>query len=204
MTNHKKYFTTGDVGRYCEVDVNTVKSWIRGERLEAFKTPSGHFRIPKKSFQAFVKKQGFNYDPLFFGEDPDSPDILVIDDDLNHRKLMEIILGEAYGEIIVDTASNGFDGYMQIQKQKPKIILLDIMMPGISGIEFLKILKSNENFKDIDTIVISAFLDQKMKTELIDLGVSQMLDKPVDKALLKKHIDKILAKYLIKNAHKSM
>jgi len=177
--------------------VNTVKSWIRGERLEAFKTPSGHFRIPKNSFQAFIKKHGFNYDPEYFGDDPHSPDILIIDDDPNHRKLLKHLLADAYGEIIIESASNGFDGYMLVQKQKPKIILLDIMMPGISGIEFLKILNSNESLNDISIIIISGFLDQKLKTELTGLGVKYMLEKPVDQLALKKYIDKILAKILI-------
>ena len=65
---HKKYFTTGEIARYCEVDINTVKNWIKANGLEGFKTPSGHFRVARKAFIDFIKKQGFTFDPEFFGK----------------------------------------------------------------------------------------------------------------------------------------
>ncbi len=79
----KKYFTTGDIARYCEVDVNTVKRWIRNGNLEAFTTPSGHYRIPRDKFITFLNIQGFPYNPAYFGNSLDSPDILIIDNDSN-------------------------------------------------------------------------------------------------------------------------
>jgi len=54
---HKKYFTTGEIARYCEVDINTVKNWIKANDLEGFKTPSGHFRVARKAFIDFIKNK---------------------------------------------------------------------------------------------------------------------------------------------------
>ena len=75
----KKYFTTGDIARYCEVDINTVKNWIKRGDLDAFTTPSGHYRIPRARFIDFIKEQGFLYNSNYFGEDINTTEILVIE-----------------------------------------------------------------------------------------------------------------------------
>jgi len=81
MKKVKKYFTTGDIARYCEVDINTAKSWIRNGSLQGFTTPSGHYRIPREPFIAFIMKQVFLYDATYFGQEANSTGILVINDD---------------------------------------------------------------------------------------------------------------------------
>jgi len=55
----KKYYTTGDLCRFCEVDVNTIKRWIRLGKLKAILLPSGHYRITRKSAIEFLNDYGF-------------------------------------------------------------------------------------------------------------------------------------------------
>jgi len=188
----KKYFTTGDIARYCEVDVNTVKSWIKRGGLEAFTTPSGHYRIPRAGLINFIKDQGFLYDSKFFGEDVISPDILVIDEDSDHRDLIVDLLNQLYDNIIIDTAPNGFDGYMKLHRTLPKLVLLDLVVPGITELEFFRIMRSNDKLKGVKVAVISANLDDSTIKELEKMRISAIINKPLKKEILKEKCDELL------------
>jgi len=48
--------TSRDIANYCQVSKSTVLEWIKSERLKAFRLPSGHYRIDKKDFRAFLDK----------------------------------------------------------------------------------------------------------------------------------------------------
>ncbi len=48
--------TSRDIASYCQVSKSTVLEWIKSERLKAFRLPSGHYRIDKKSFKDFLEK----------------------------------------------------------------------------------------------------------------------------------------------------
>ncbi|MFQ5855968.1 MAG: helix-turn-helix domain-containing protein [Anaerolineae bacterium] len=68
MSEDTKPITTGTVARYCGVTRNGVIRWIRQGKLEAFRTPGGHYRIRKADFRAFLKKFGIPVDATFFEE----------------------------------------------------------------------------------------------------------------------------------------
>ncbi|MFH2049134.1 MAG: response regulator [bacterium] len=195
----KKYFTTGDIARYCEVDVNTVKNWIKRGDLYAFTTPSGHYRIPRARFVDFINNQGFLYDFKFFGEDTNSPDILVVDDDPNHRDLIVDLLNQLYDNIKIDTAPNGFDGYMKLNRTSPKLVLLNLVVPGVTGLEFFRIMRSNDKLKGVKVVVISTHLDDLTIKELEKMKVSGILYKPLKKEILKEKCDGLLKEVVSAN-----
>ena len=200
MNKVKKYFTTGDIARYCEVDVNTVKNWIRNGDLQAFNTPSGHYRIPRDRFLAFTNELGFPYDPTYFGQETDSSGILVIDDDPNHRKLVVHFLNELYKKARIETAENGFEGYRLMLQHRPRLIILDLVMPGITGLELLRIMRSREDLQATKVLVISAFLDKPTIRELKQVKVDRVISKPLKKEELKKHCDFLLSRSELRGA----
>ncbi len=176
----KKYYTTGDVSKYCEVDINTVKHWIRGGVLSGFKTPTGHYKITIDAFISFIKEHGFTYDPEYFGDEEGRIDILLIDDDPNFQELLVFNLKRKLKNINIETAKNGFDGYLKLNQIKPKLVLLDLVMPGITGLEFLRVVKLNKKLEGLNIVVISAHLDDHTTKELKELSISNMLSKPLD------------------------
>ncbi len=184
MSRKKKYYTTGDIAKYCEVDINTVKHWIRGGVLNGFKTPTGHFKITREVFIEFIKGHGFIYDAGFFGDSSNDVDILLIDDDPNFQELLTFNLKRRIKDINIVSAQNGFEGYLKLDQIKPKLILLDLVMPGITGIEFLRVLKSKKNFGPFNIVVISSHLNEDTEKELKELGVKQTLSKPLDMDVL--------------------
>jgi CheY-like chemotaxis protein len=83
------------------------------------------------------------------------PTILIIDDDMGSRKaLAEVLTDEGYS---VATASDGADGLTYLREgHRPKVVLLDLMMPGVDGWDFRAEQKRDEDLRSIPVIAISA------------------------------------------------
>lgn len=189
---HKKYFTTGQIARYCEVDINTVKNWIKANDLEGFKTPSGHFRVARKAFIDFINKQGFTFDPVYFGKDPDELDILLVDDDQTHLELMMYQLDKFYPDKKILSAQNGFDGYSIMYEKKPRLVLFDLVVPVIEGVEFIKVMRSNKKLDEIKLIVFSEHLDNSVYQKLKEVQIDKFLEKPIKEIEIKEACDLLL------------
>jgi CheY-like chemotaxis protein len=95
--------------------------------------------------------------------------ILIVDDDVDLRELYKTTLkNEGFD---VKTAENGEDALSQIMQDKPDLIVLDIMMPKIHGMDTLDIIKATPETKDIKVLILSALSDQKMMDRAKELGV---------------------------------
>ena len=104
--------------------------------------------------------------------------ILVVDDHLSNVKLLQRKLQWEGMEII--TASDGIECLDKVQKCNPDLILLDVMMPDMDGIETCKRLKEDPNTKDIPIIFITAKSSKKGKLEGLNCGAVDYISKPID------------------------
>jgi len=59
--NNKKPYTTGEIAGFCNVTINAVKKWIASGKLNAFRTPGGHFRVNRDDFMEFLKESPVTY-----------------------------------------------------------------------------------------------------------------------------------------------
>ena len=104
--------------------------------------------------------------------------VLVVDDDFINRKLLQTLLKKNPGVTEILEAENGSDALDKLKKDSTvDLILLDIMMPVVDGIEFLKIFRSDMSNAHIPVIVLST--DDTRKTEVFDNGANDFLRKPV-------------------------
>jgi len=109
--------------------------------------------------------------------------VLIVDDDFINRKLLQTLLKR--NSLISETieAENGSDALDKLRKEKDiDLILLDIMMPIVDGVEFLKIFRSDMANSDIPVIVLST--DDTRKVEIFDNGANDFLRKPIKEDLL--------------------
>jgi CheY-like chemotaxis protein len=117
--------------------------------------------------------------------------ILVIDDSTTNIVLLEAILTEKGYQI--ETALNAKEAFMRIEKQIPDLILLDLLMPKISGFDFLEQLRQNKETKDTPVIVISAInTDDESIKKINDLEAVDFLRKPIDIQYLVSRVEEIL------------
>ena len=114
--------------------------------------------------------------------------VLVVDDDFINRKLIQTLLKKNPKVTEIEEAENGSDALDKMKKDPSiNLILLDIMMPVVDGIEFLKIFRSDMSNAHIPVIVLST--DDTRKTEVFDNGANDFLRKPVMQNDLYEKID---------------
>ncbi len=104
--------------------------------------------------------------------------ILIVDDEEANLKYMSTLISR-YGYIF-DTARNGIEAIEKTKKINPDIILLDILMPEMDGIEACKRLKEDPETRHIPIIVLTALEDKETKIESLKAGANDFLSKPVD------------------------
>jgi len=116
--------------------------------------------------------------------------ILVVDDSATNIVLLEAILnGQGYE---IETAQSVKEAYQIIKKETVNLILLDLLMPRVSGYDFLKEIKSNESTKDIPVIIVSAVADAENRKKSIELGALDFINKPIDIQYFIEKIETIL------------
>jgi len=122
-----------------------------------------------------------NDDILFFDQNTISfmdAKILVVDDVILNRKLLEKSLSKRGCEILL--AENGEEAIKMVQKHHPELIIMDIMMPVMDGIEATKKLKADRQTKHIPVIALTAFLEDQNISKILDAGFEACLSKPID------------------------
>lgn len=103
--------------------------------------------------------------------------VLIVDDSETNILLLETILQEGGWGV---TSARSAKSAMKILKTKrPGLILLDLLMPEIDGREMLEWLKSDELYKDIPVIVISAITDENVRNSCLEKGACHYMRKPV-------------------------
>ncbi|MBS3888980.1 MAG: response regulator [Firmicutes bacterium] len=102
--------------------------------------------------------------------------VLVIDDQVGIRALLTEVFTVLGYEVI--EAGNGSEGLEVMDKRKPDIILLDMKMPGLSGIETLRLIRARNHHVPI--ILVTAYQENDMMAEAEKLGVTARLVKPFD------------------------
>ena len=117
--------------------------------------------------------------------------ILIIEDHSGLR-MMEGIFLKKYYDVI--TQKDGLDGIIWLSAGNfPDLIILDLMMPRLSGVEFLINLKSSGIFRDIPVIIVSGDEDQTIIDRCKRLGSTDYMIKPFDPRQLYERIEKILS-----------
>lgn len=119
-----------------------------------------------------------------------SPVILVVDDDGFQRKQMAHALGRENVKLVF--AASGAEALAALRKRRPDLILMDVMMPDIDGIEITRRLKSIEKFAAIPIIMITGNSKEAIVKASLKAGATDFIVKPVKKQALLKKLDKLL------------
>ncbi len=111
--------------------------------------------------------------------------ILIVEDDSDQRRLLVKIVQEAFGCEILE-AEDGLEALkMMLQdKQAPNLILLDLIMPWLTGVEFLTIVRSRPKFDHIPIVVCTALAETKEIKGKIGNHIQSYVVKPINQAKL--------------------
>ena len=119
-----------------------------------------------------------------------SKKIMAVDDEVKNLALLEAILSPLGYE--VETAQSGKEALAKVEASPPDMILLDIMMPDMTGYEVCKRLKAEESTQIIPVVMITALVDKESKVKGIEAGADDFLTKPVNKIELTARVKNLL------------
>lgn len=111
--------------------------------------------------------------PVLLIED-DSVDAMTVKKALNELKVRNKLVHSTNCEEALEYLRNGSNN------KRPCVILLDLNMPGMNGIEFLKLVKTDDVLKNIPVVVLATFSEEEDIVETFNLGVAGYIFKPVD------------------------
>ncbi|MFC1859729.1 PleD family two-component system response regulator [Thermodesulfobacteriota bacterium] len=120
--------------------------------------------------------------------------LLIIDDEKDFVYFLKYNLQSTNPEFRVDTASNGKTGIEKAIREKPDLILLDILMPKMNGYEVLKKLKENDKTRGIPVVMLTGRIDEESMTKAADLFCDDYITKPGSSDIIRSKIDAVLSR----------
>ncbi len=118
--------------------------------------------------------------------------ILIVDDEKAIRLGLSKCV-EASGFTPLE-AANGYEALQLVEQQRPGLVILDVMMRGMSGLEVCRLLRANSRIEGIKIIILSAKGQQKEKKEGIEAGADRYITKPFEYKELLRQIKQLVEK----------
>jgi putative two-component system response regulator len=115
--------------------------------------------------------------------------ICIIDDDKVQSTLLGMMLS---GDYDVTYAASGTDGLALVRSKKPDLVLLDVMMPDIDGLDVCEQLKADPNTQDIPIVFLTGLENASDQEKGFELGADDYISKPVSAGLVKARVARIL------------
>lgn len=117
--------------------------------------------------------------------------LLIVDDDADSRALLELILARDCHRVSIATC--GHEALAAAIAHMPDLILLDVLMPDMSGYEVATQLRANATTKHIPILMLSAMNDRSTALRALDAGADAFLARPIDRRDLCRHVTELLA-----------
>ena len=118
--------------------------------------------------------------------------ILVVEDDNSLSVLLRLIMKVQQEDWDVTSAATGLEALSQVERSKPDLILLDIMMPEMDGLEVARRLHGDERYQDPKIVILSALSDPDTQRKAQEAGVLEYWTKPISPDELREGMLRVL------------
>jgi excisionase family DNA binding protein len=175
----KTIYTTHEVSRLLHVNPRSVINWIEQNLLASYRTPGGHRRIRREDLLAFLHKHQIPTPAALIEE---KFNILIVDDEDEIVRLLKSFF-ERQGGYQIHSASDGITALIEVGRAKPDLMILDILIPGVDGIEVCRRIKEDH---DNRTAIIAVSGQPDNERRSVQAGADAFMAKPLD-------LDRLLA-----------
>lgn len=176
MHKNKGVLTTGQVAKICNVAPRTVSKWFDAGQLRGYRIPgSKDRRIPVEQLVRFMKAHGMPLHGLETGQTR----VLVVEEEQDLLQLLKTALAEEAG-YDVRAASSAFEAGVEAGVFKPHVVLVDVSLPGVSGAQLSRYLRSHPDLQGTKLIAVTADLTQGRTQALRQEGFDGCLRKPFE------------------------
>jgi excisionase family DNA binding protein len=186
--------TTGEIARLCGVSLPTVKKWIREGRLQAFRTPGGHYRVREGAFREFAQRMGLEPERGLAGGPGGAAAVLVVDDDPRFLELVTEVLRHPPGAYKVETAVDGYEALLRVGLSRPDVLILDLRMPDLDGLQVCRRIRSDPLLRETRILAVTGYGDEDTETAARAAGADEFLEKPIDLRALRARIAELLGR----------
>lgn len=185
----RRGLSTLEIAQMLGIAVASVAKWIDQGKLSAGRTPGGHRRVPVDELIKFLNLHRLPIPPeLMSGPTK----ILVVDDDTAVREWLVSLLKSEYAECEILEAKDGFSAGEVYTLNKPDVVLLDLMMPGMDGYEVCRRIKGSETAKQVQVIMITGNYGDDIEENARACGARMVIHKPLDSETIVRELANVL------------
>jgi two-component system, OmpR family, response regulator len=177
-------FSALEVANICGVVNQTAINWIRNDYLKAFKTPGGQFRVYPDDLAAFMTNRSMRIPQSLLdvctSTNFASNSILIVDDDSGLNTVIAKYIERKFDGLQIYQAFDGFDAGAQMAEKRPRIVILDLDLPGVDGFDLCRRINEGTSFGKPAIIVITALEDSDAEIRVKQLGAKNFFKKPLN------------------------
>lgn len=171
----ERLFSTFQAARLCGVYHTTVINWIKTGKLKAYTTPGGHRRIHSNDLLEFMRHFEMPI-PKDLLTRPKR--LLIVEDDASVRRmLMRTFSGVPNLEVV--ECEGGIEALIEIGRTAPDLLVLDIRIPQVNGLEICRILRSSEATRPIRIVCVTGEALSAEEQAFLEANTAAVFRKPL-------------------------
>ena len=159
---NQKHCSSKHAAAILGVTTRTIQSWPESGILDPWKTPGGHRRFNLEDVEGLRANLTKEVGDV---ESESSIRILIIEDDSDLLRLYEMAIEGWDYPVTLELATDGFQGLIKMGAWKPNIVITDLQMPNINGIEMLESISETKLFKSMNIIVVTGLSKMEVKQQ---------------------------------------
>jgi excisionase family DNA binding protein len=172
----EEFCGTFSAAKLLGLSVGTVQALVEKSELQAWKTKGGHRRISMQSIRDYQRLHGLRSEP---GQDHQLR-VLVVEDHMATLELFRETFERWDLPIDCTTMSSALEALMDISSLKPDLLLTDLLMPGVDGLELLRILRGNPAFSSMVMVAMTGLSPAEIQERGGLPSNTFLVQKPVD------------------------
>ena len=187
----KETLSTTEVAHYCRVSVVHVNRWIKDGKLKSYRYPGGRNKISKKHFREFLENNGIPVIEEFF-DDGCRFKVLIGEDDPDFTRGVRMLIESRYPEADIEAAADGYEVLLRMGEYKPDLLILDLKMPRIDGLEVCERLKQLNSSYDCKILAMTGHTQAFSRKKVLSRGADEYLIKPFDSDEFYRIVDRLV------------
>jgi excisionase family DNA binding protein len=177
--------TPADAAALLGVSPVTIRNWARQGKLPAHITAGGHRRFDYQELQRFAHRNGMTllhtqHGPLR---------ILVVEDDRQFAAFVATVLQDLHPAPRIEHAYDGFEAGLKLDRFKPDLLLLDLMLPGVDGFSICQRVRADPELRSLRIVAITGYASADNLQRIFAAGANACLGKPFRKEQLLQAVD---------------
>jgi len=185
-----KAIGTYDIAKICHVTPATIGRWIEEGQLPYFTTGGGHRRVWDTDLIKFLKAHNIPIPRELLVNSIKR--ILIVDDEPVVRRSITRILKKVYPDIEIHEAKDGFEAGQKTGNLRPALVLLDLKLPGINGLEVCQMIRNDKNLRGIKILAMSGYNTKETEKQVLKSGADDFIGKPFESEKLIEKVQKLV------------